>query len=56
MKREANVTLESSNKWILQSYSPYISDDELVCYGDVIWLHYIETEKTLVTDKNYEGV
>lgn len=46
--KEANVSLESKTKWQIVPYSSYQSDETVICFGDVIWLHCIEMDKSLV--------
>ena len=40
-KREVNVSLEMTSFWKLKTFSEYVSEEEnnLLKYGDIIWLH-----------------
>ena len=52
VKREVNVSLESKSSFMIRIFCDYINDDNVVCFGDIVWLHHLESDSILVTLKN----
>ncbi|EGR27977.1 MIR domain protein [Ichthyophthirius multifiliis] len=49
--QEANVSLDQKSKWRILKYNNYEDDQNLLMYGDIIWLHHIEQANTLILKK-----
>ncbi|KRX06791.1 MIR motif [Pseudocohnilembus persalinus] len=54
--KEANISLESKKKWKIQPFCQLVHDENILCFGQVIWLHHIESEKTIVINKMGSGL
>ncbi|KAL4492562.1 hypothetical protein ABPG72_007675 [Tetrahymena utriculariae] len=50
---EVNVSLENKTKWVIKSYCEVHKDEEIIKYGDKIWLHHLETANNIVTQRNF---
>ena len=40
---------------MIRIFSEYIQNENLVCYGDILWLHHLESNAILVTLKNQQN-
>ncbi|EGR30288.1 MIR domain protein [Ichthyophthirius multifiliis] len=53
--QEANVSLEAKTQWKAIKYSDNIQNEDLLQFGDKIWLNYIEKGQNLVTKRTQKG-
>jgi hypothetical protein len=37
---------------MVKIFTGYVEDENLVCFGDILWLHHLESDSILVTLKN----
>lgn len=47
-KKEINVSLDSKSLWKINLVRSNITDKNILCYGDIVWLNYSEKNATLV--------
>jgi|APCry1669189000_1035189.scaffolds.fasta_scaffold95886_1 hypothetical protein len=36
----------------MRIFSEHVNNDNLICYGDILWIHHLESDSILVTLKN----
>lgn len=47
-KKEINISLDSKSLWKIHLICANISDKNILCYGDIVWLNYSEKNATLI--------
>ena len=47
-KREINVSLDSKSLWKINLSRLNITEKNILCYGDIVWLNYSEKNATLI--------
>lgn len=53
-KKEINVSLDSKSLWKINLIRSNITDKNILCYGDIVWLNYSEKNATLVASEVME--
>lgn len=54
-KREINVSLDVKSLWRINLFRNNITDDSILCYGDIIWLNFSERNATLIVNSSLKG-
>ena len=47
-KKEINVSLDSKSLWKINLIRANITDKNILCYGDIVWMNYSEKNSTLI--------
>jgi hypothetical protein len=52
--RTIRISFDESTRWAIRFSATHDADNQLLHYGDIIWLHHSETNLTLVAEKLVE--
>lgn len=54
-KKEVNVSLDLKSLWRINLFRNNMNDDNILCYGDIIWLNFSERNATLIVNSSLNG-